>query len=163
MITASAARVQLEELKRQRERELAKVGDLQAAPYLATLNSLDESTFNTLISTGKHDAFFYANSTITLMTGTIHTRATPILKQFLEAKGYTEVRVLYNKIIAHVPQQDSQSSGPPCDCPPPPCDATCDATCDALDDEAFEPLPASPWGSEGNSDVNYTLWCTRNQ
>ncbi len=154
MITASAARIQLEELKRQRERELAKVGDLQAAPYLATLNSLDESTFNKLISTGKHDAFFYANGAITLMTGTIHTRAAPIIKEFLEGKGYTEVRVLYNKIIAHVPRQESACPPPPSDCPPPPCDATCDA----LDDEAFEPLPASPWGE---SDITYNSWCTR--
>ena len=152
MITAGAARVQIEELKRQRERDLAKVGELQAAPYLATLNSLDESTFNKLISSGKHDAFFYGNGTITLMTGTIHTRATPIIKEFLESKGYTEVRVLYNKIIAHVPQiRDS----PPCECPPPQCDPPpCDATCD---NNSFEPLPASPWGSE----VDYPLWCTR--
>ena len=152
MITASAARMQIEETKRFKEREIARAGEMQAAPYIATLNKLDHNAFDLLIATGKHDAFIYVNGTITLMTGTIHTRAIPLIKAFLEGKGYTEVRVLYNKIIAHVPKHESSCPPPLCECPPPPCDAACDA----LDDDAFEPLPASPWGSE----VNYT-WCTR--
>ena len=159
MITVAAARVHIEELKIRRDRDYARAGEVQAAPYIAALNKLDDGAFRALIAAGRYENFYFANRTITLATSAIHTRAISVIRAFLESKGFEDIRVLYNKIIARVsdpPPLDPPLYAPPCD--PPLCDASCDNDYDGLHD--INPLPDSPisWASA----VDIPAWyCAR--
>ena len=158
MITAAVARVHIEELKVQRDRDYARVGEVQAAPYIAALNKLDDSAFRTLIAAGRYENFYFADRTIALATSAIHTRAISVIRAFLESKGFGDIRVLYNKIIARV-SDPPPLYAPPCDCPPPLCDASCDNDYDGLHD--INPLPDSPVSWTSAIEIPPAWYCAR--